>query len=176
MLLLVQKFLKMKKLSKVFSFLLLVTFGINFSNAQLYDIAVGGHVDTGVGESLVGVNIKWQPLRFVGVEAGGNYGGGFTVIQIIPQFIYTVSEQTDGLAVYIGAGPSYITGGHPEKLKVFNIVGVAGAEYELVDYPISFFADWRPRMYQQEPGFYNTMQIHKGFEPGRFSFGVRYTF
>ena len=29
---------------------------------------------------------------------------------------------------------------------------------------------------KEDPGFYNTMQIEKGFEPGRFSFGVRYTF
>jgi hypothetical protein len=29
-------------------------------------------------------------------------------------------------------------GGHPNEVKEFNIVGTAGAEYELVDYPISF--------------------------------------
>lgn len=67
-------------------------------------------------------------------------------------------------------------GGHPNEVKDFNIVCTAGAEYELVDYPISFFADWRPRLYQKDPGFYNTMQIKKGLEPGRFSFGLRYTF
>ncbi len=166
----------MNKYLKVFSLLSFLAFGSSNLNAQLYDIAIGGHVDTGVGESLVGVDLKWQPTRFTGIEFSGSYGGGYTSFEVIPQFIYTVSEQTDGLAIYIGAGPSYITGGHPEKLKVFNIVGVVGAEFELVDYPISFHADWRPRMYQTDPGFYNTMQIEKGFEPGRFSFGVRYTF
>lgn len=166
----------MKRLFKniyIFSILIL---GFTFTKAQLYDFAVGGHVDTGVGESLVGITAKWQPARFVGIEFSGSYGGGFTAVQVVPQFIYTVSEQTDGLAFYVGAGPSYITGGHPVEMKIFNIVGTAGAEYELIDYPISFYADWRPRYYQKEPGFYNTMQIHKGFEPGRFSFGVKYTF
>lgn len=166
----------MKKLIKVLSLFTFIFFGFHESKAQLYDVAIGGQVDTGVGESLVGISVKYQPWQFVGLEFSGAYGGGFTAIQIIPQFIYTVSEQTDGLAIYAGAGPSYITGGHPEKLKEFNIVGVVGAEFELVDYPVSFFADWRPRYYKDEPGFYNTMQIHKGFEPGRFSFGVRYTF
>ena len=131
----------MNKYLKIFSLLSFLAFGSSNLNAQLYDIAIGGHVDTGVGESLVGVDVKWQPARFFGVEFSGSYGGGFTSLEVIPQFIYTVSEQTDGLAVYIGAGPSYITGGHPDKLKVFNIVGVVGAEFELVDYPISFNAD-----------------------------------
>ncbi|GGP02178.1 hypothetical protein GCM10010992_05520 [Cloacibacterium rupense] len=166
----------MKKIISGLSFLAILFLSCNLSKAQLYDFAIGGQVDTGVGESLVGVSAKWQPTRFIGIEFGGNYGGGYTVVQLIPQFVYTVSEQTDGLAFYLGAGPSYITGGHPEKLKTFNIVGTAGAEFELVDFPISFFADWRPRLYQKEPGFYNTMQIKKGFEPGRFSFGLRYTF
>lgn len=166
----------MRRFIKILNVLLVLCLGMNFSKAQLYDFAIGGHIDMGVGESLVGVSAKWQPTRFVGIEFGGNYGGGFTVVQVIPQFIYTVSEQTDGLAFYFGAGPSYITGGHPNVLKEFNIVGTAGAEYELVDYPISFFADWRPRLYQKDPGFYNTMQVKKGLEPGRFSFGIRYTF
>ena len=166
----------MKRLLRSFGIVLMLFFGVNITKAQLYDFAVGGQVDTGVGESLVGISAKWQPSRFVGIEFGGNYGGGFTTVQIIPQFIYTVSEQTDGLAIYLGAGPSYITGGHPTELKEFNIVGTAGAEYELVDFPVSFFADWRPRLYQKDPGFYKTMQIKKGLEPGRFSFGIRYTF
>ena len=166
----------MKRLIKNFGVFAILFLGVNLGKAKLYNFAVGGQVDTGVGESLVGISAKWQPARFFGVEFGGNYGGGFTVVQVIPQFIYTVSEQTDGLALYLGAGPSYIMGGHPNEVKDFNIVGTAGAEYELVDYPISFFADWRPRLYQKDPGFYNTMQIKKGLEPGRFSFGIRYTF
>ena len=166
----------MKRLINNFGVFAILFLGVNLGKAQLYDLAVGGQVDTGVGESLVGISAKWQPARFFGVEFGGNYGAGFTVVQVIPQFIYTVSEQTDGLALYLGAGPSYIMGGHPNEVKDFNIVGTAGAEYELVDYPISFFADWRPRLYQKDPGFYNTMQIKKGLEPGRFSFGLRYTF
>ena len=166
----------MKRLFRSFSIMMMLFLGANLSKAQLYDFAIGGSVDTGVGESLVGISAKWQPTRSVGIEFGGNYGGGFTVVQVIPQFIYTVSEQTDGLAFYLGAGPSYITGGHPNEVKEFNIVGTAGAEYELVDFPVSFFADWRPRLYQKDPGFYNTMQIKKGLEPGRFSFGIRYTF
>ena len=135
--------------------------GVNLGKAQLYDFAVGGQVDTGVGESLVGISAKWQPARFFGVEFGGNYGGGFTVVQIIPQFIYTVSEQTDGLALYLGAGPSYIMGGHPNEVKDFNIVGTAGAEYELVDYPISFLQIGDLDYTKKDPGFYNTMQIKK---------------
>lgn len=166
----------MNRFLKNFSILSTLLICFSFSKAQLYNIAVGGQVDAGVGESLVGISVKWQPARFIGIEFGGNYGGGYTSIQVIPQFVYTVSEQTDGLAFYLGAGPSYITGGHPSKVKEFNIVGTFGAEYELVDYPISFFGDWRPRLYQKDPGFYNTMQIEKGLEPGRFSFGVRYTF
>lgn len=166
----------MRRIVKVLSLLSFIFLGTQVAKAQLYDVAIGGQVDTGVGESLVGISIKYQPFQFVGIEFSGNYGGGFTALQVIPQFVYTVSEQTDGLAIYVGAGPSYITGGHPAKVKAFNIVGVAGAEFELVDYPVSFFADWRPRLYQEDPGFYNTMQIEKGFEPGRFSFGLRYTF
>jgi hypothetical protein len=33
-------------------------------------ILQGGSVDTGVGESLVGISAKWQPARFFGVEFG----------------------------------------------------------------------------------------------------------
>ena len=34
---------------------------------------------------------RWQPSRFTGIEFSGSYGGGFTSLEVIPQFVYTVS-------------------------------------------------------------------------------------
>ena len=72
----------MKRLIKNFGVFAILFLGVNLGKAQLYDFAVGGQVDTGVGESLVGISAKWQPARFFGVEFGGNYGGGFTVVHL----------------------------------------------------------------------------------------------
>ena len=56
----------MKRLIKNFGVFAILFLGVNLGKAQLYDFAVGGQVDTGVGESLVGISAKWQPARGFG--------------------------------------------------------------------------------------------------------------
>lgn len=166
----------MNKIVKLLGLIMIFAFGVNTSKAQLYDVAVGIQVDSGVGESLIGPNVKATLGQYFAVEGGAVFGGGYSSFQVIPQFNYNFSEQTDGISFYLGAGASFITGGHPNKISQLTYIGTIGAEYELIDYPVSFSVDWRPRYYTQEPGFYNTMQIHKGFEPGRWGVTLKYTF
>ena len=52
----------MRRIVKVLSLLSFIFLGTQVAKAQLYDVAIGGQVDTGVGESLVGVSIKYQPF------------------------------------------------------------------------------------------------------------------
>ncbi len=131
-----------------------------------YNTAAGLRVDFGDGSSGVGPNIKHFFTPNGAVDASLLFWDGGVSIEA--QYQYNASiRNANGLAWYVGVGPSF---GFPEgedSKTLISIVPVIGLEYTIPGAPLNMGLDWRPH-FTVSPSTHTTA--------GRFGLSVRYTF
>lgn len=153
-------------MKKIFSLTFLSFFlllGIQETQAQSYNNAIGLGIDLGNGSTLVGPQFKHS---FDGSNAGNAqvlFGDGLTLIGVDYTYNQPISG-AGGLWWYVGVGPQ-LTFADGSDGTYFAIRPSAGIEYNIPTVPLGFHFDWKP--------WWN-LSKNTDFEGGRFSLGFKY--
>ncbi|MDD3457968.1 MAG: hypothetical protein PHO74_00575 [Weeksellaceae bacterium] len=153
----------MKKTFSIVLLGLLFMTGIQFSNAQTYNNAIGLGIDLGDGATLVGPQYKHFFNSDNAVNAQVLFGNHMTTIGV--DYSYNQKFAGSGLGWYVGVGPqlSFIDG--PGDSTYFAIRPAVGLEYKIPTVPLGFHFDWKP--------WWN-LTNDSNIEAGRFSLGFKY--
>ena len=158
----------MKKVVKLLSILMVLSFGLSKMNAQrgsTYNTGIGILADVGDG-TVVGPHVKHFFSRNHAGEFAVLFSSGVTHLNAMYHYQSPFGGNARGLAWYLGVGPgiSFVKGGS----TVFSLAPVAGIDFKIPGAPLDLFFDWRPRVW-----FYSG---ETDFTAARFGLGLRVTF
>ena len=138
--------------------LMVLSFGISSTQAQVYEAAAGLGLDFGDGETLVGFSGKYMFSEHHAAQ-GELLFGDFTGVNLL--YAYHASfPGAENLQWFAGGGLGMFFGDGNSDIGLRPIVGL---DYKIADVPLALSFDWRPYI-----------SFDEGSEAARFGLGVRY--